>query len=74
MFNTEISARSIKTFDAQFIDVYHTNAAVLGKVQRVGSIDFFVNGGGAPQPGCFPLDFGKAHSYSLRFTLLLGST
>ena len=58
LFQTDIPARKIKTFDAKFIDVYHTNAAVLGIRQRVGSVDFFVNGGTAPQPGCIE-PFGK---------------
>ena len=37
--------------DANYVDVIHTNAGVLGTSQRVGDIDFYPNGG-KHQPGC----------------------
>ncbi|KAK3909245.1 Pancreatic lipase-related protein 2 [Frankliniella fusca] len=37
--------------DADFVDVVHTNAGVLGKVEPTGHVDFYVNGGSL-QPFC----------------------
>lgn len=37
--------------DAKFVDVYHTNAFVQGKVEQCGDVDFYFNGG-IIQPGC----------------------
>lgn len=37
--------------DAKFVDVYHTNAFVQGKVEQCGTTDFYFNGG-ILQPGC----------------------
>lgn len=37
--------------DAKFVDVYHTNAFVQGKVEQCGTADFYFNGG-IIQPGC----------------------
>lgn len=38
--------------DADFVDVYHTNAFIQGKVEESGHVDFYINGG-AIQPGCW---------------------
>ena len=51
-FYTDIPARRIRPLDARFIDAYHTAAGTFGIVKTVGTVDFFVNGGVAPQPGC----------------------
>lgn len=37
--------------DAKFVDVFHTNAFVQGKVEKCGHVDFYFNGG-ILQPGC----------------------
>lgn len=37
--------------DANFVQVIHTNAGILGESAPVGHIDFCVNGG-TMQPGC----------------------
>ncbi|XP_034246770.1 pancreatic triacylglycerol lipase-like [Thrips palmi] len=37
--------------DADFVDVVHTNAGILGKVEPTGHADFYVNGGSV-QPFC----------------------
>ncbi|XP_033305718.1 lipase member H-like [Bombus bifarius] len=38
--------------DAVFVDVFHTNAFIQGKVEMSGHIDFYMNGG-INQPGCW---------------------
>ncbi|XP_014087328.2 pancreatic triacylglycerol lipase [Bactrocera oleae] len=38
--------------DADFVDVIHTCAGILGFKQPIGTVDFYPNGGGAFQPGC----------------------
>ncbi|XP_049303075.1 phospholipase A1 2 isoform X1 [Bactrocera dorsalis] len=38
--------------DADFVDVIHTCAGILGFKQPIGAVDFYPNGGGAFQPGC----------------------
>lgn len=38
--------------DAEFVDVIHSCAGILGFKNPIGHIDFYPNGGGAPQPGC----------------------
>lgn len=37
--------------DAGFVDVIHTSAGVFGKIESLGHIDFYVNGGSL-QPHC----------------------
>lgn len=37
--------------DANFVQVIHTNAGILGESAPIGHIDFCVNGG-TMQPGC----------------------
>ncbi|XP_043270402.1 phospholipase A1-like [Venturia canescens] len=38
--------------DAEFVDVYHTNAFIQGQIKTSGHIDFYMNGG-INQPGCW---------------------
>nr|XP_022905523.1 lipase member H-like [Onthophagus taurus] len=38
--------------DAEFVDVIHTDAGIFGYPRSVGHLDFWPNGGIAPQPGC----------------------
>ncbi|XP_072380344.1 lipase member H-A-like isoform X1 [Diabrotica undecimpunctata] len=38
--------------DADFVDVYHTNTFIQGKVEESGHVDFYINGG-VIQPGCW---------------------
>ncbi|XP_044733591.1 phospholipase A1-like [Chrysoperla carnea] len=38
--------------DAEFVDVFHTNAFIQGKIEPSGHVDFYMNGG-VTQPGCW---------------------
>lgn len=42
--------------DATFVDVIHTDSLRYGYILPLGSIDFYVNGGIGPQPGCYSFD------------------
>jgi lipoprotein lipase len=37
--------------DAHFVDVIHTAGKWVGNEEVIGHVDFFPNGGRAPQPG-----------------------
>ncbi|CAO1409451.1 unnamed protein product [Diamesa hyperborea] len=37
--------------DAEFVDVYHTNALIQGQIAKTGDVDFIMNNG-VIQPGC----------------------
>ncbi|XP_004525105.2 pancreatic triacylglycerol lipase [Ceratitis capitata] len=41
--------------DAEFVDIIHSCAGILGFKKPIGSVDFYPNGGRAPQPGCSEL-------------------
>ncbi|XP_017484001.1 PREDICTED: lipase member I-like [Rhagoletis zephyria] len=41
--------------DAEFVDIIHSCAGILGFQKPIGSVDFYPNGGRAPQPGCSEL-------------------
>ncbi|KAH9632336.1 hypothetical protein HF086_010261 [Spodoptera exigua] len=38
--------------DADFVDIIHTCAGLLGFLTPIGTVDFYPNNGVAPQPGC----------------------
>lgn len=38
--------------DADFVDIIHTSAGLLGFLAPIGHLDFYPNGGIASQPGC----------------------
>lgn len=54
--------------DANFVDVYHTNAFIQGKLEPSGHIDFYMNGG-VNQPGCWENrnPFGCNHHRSAEY-------
>ncbi|XP_043269843.1 uncharacterized protein [Venturia canescens] len=54
--------------DAEFVDVFHTNAFIQGKVETSGHIDFYMNGG-INQPGCWQKQnpFGCNHHRSAAY-------
>lgn len=41
--------------DANIVEVVHTNIGMNGFANAIGTIDFYVNGGGPVQPGCSEL-------------------
>jgi len=51
--------------DAQFVDCIHTAGGSFGYSESIGHVDFYPNGGKAPQPGCGSIkqlataEFGK---------------
>ncbi|XP_017151863.1 phospholipase A1 member A [Drosophila miranda] len=51
LFITSGNADKLDPSDATYVDVYHTNALVQGKLERCGHADFYMNGG-IMQPGC----------------------
>lgn len=52
--------------DAQFVDVIHTDAGVLGELIPRGHVDFYPNRGLPPQPGCHMLDLLTACKTNMR--------
>ncbi|XP_023288828.1 lipase member H-A-like [Orussus abietinus] len=52
LFVTVNNDEKLDAGDARFVDVFHTNAFIQGKVEPSGHIDFYMNGG-VNQPGCW---------------------
>ncbi|KOC69214.1 Lipase member H-A [Habropoda laboriosa] len=52
LFVTVDKDQKLDAGDANFVDVFHTNAFIQGKVEMSGHIDFYMNGG-INQPGCW---------------------
>lgn len=52
LFTFVTSDNRLDETDAEFVDVFHTNAFVQGKIQASGHVDFYMNGG-VTQPGCW---------------------
>ncbi|XP_055839590.1 pancreatic triacylglycerol lipase [Episyrphus balteatus] len=56
--------------DAEFVDVIHSCAGVLGYKEPIGFVDFYPNGGDPPQPGCgqlFQVITGCSHGRSYEY-------
>ncbi|XP_076290869.1 inactive pancreatic lipase-related protein 1-like [Lasioglossum baleicum] len=53
------TGRYLKSGDAQFVDMIHTDKGVLGQMYNSADADFLPNGGHRPQPGCPVLPFEK---------------
>ncbi|KAF7271111.1 hypothetical protein GWI33_015973 [Rhynchophorus ferrugineus] len=51
-FITASTENKLDRTDANFVDVYHTNAFMQGKAEESGHVDFYFNGGSI-QPGCW---------------------
>ena len=62
LFVTVSDDEKLDKSDAKFVDVFHTNAFIQGKVEPSGHIDFYMNGG-INQPGCWQKrnPFGCSH-------------
>ncbi|XP_011300409.1 lipase member H-A-like [Fopius arisanus] len=52
LFITVSKDEKLDSGDGDFVDVFHTNAFIQGKVETSGHIDFYINGG-INQPGCW---------------------
>ncbi|XP_043506350.1 pancreatic triacylglycerol lipase [Frieseomelitta varia] len=52
LFVTVDNDHKLDASDADFVDVFHTNAFIQGQVATSGHIDFYMNGG-INQPGCW---------------------
>ncbi|KAF2881205.1 hypothetical protein ILUMI_24970 [Ignelater luminosus] len=52
LFPLEDLSQRLSKFDANFVDVIHTNGGMFGFPISVGHADFYPNGGGILQPGC----------------------
>ncbi|KAG7199611.1 hypothetical protein KM043_014214 [Ampulex compressa] len=68
LFVTVSNDEKLDAGDAEFVDVFHTNAFVQGKVEPSGHVDFYMNGG-INQPGCWEKrnPFGCDHHRSAQY-------
>ncbi|XP_066601666.1 uncharacterized protein [Prorops nasuta] len=68
LFVTVNKDEKLDAGDADFVDVFHTNAFVQGKLEPSGHIDFYMNGG-INQPGCWEKKnpFGCDHHRSAEY-------
>lgn len=55
-FTTNDPASRLHRNDAEFVDVIHTCAGMLGSEENLGHADFWPNGGSITQPGCNPVN------------------
>ncbi|XP_011178449.2 phospholipase A1 [Zeugodacus cucurbitae] len=56
---------SLKTGDAEFVDIIHTNIGILAKKKPLGDIDFYPGGANSLPPGC--LTASCAHIRSVEY-------
>lgn len=52
VFSDNPALNGLYVEDADVVAVLHTDDLGLGNIGSVGTIDFYANGGLAPQPGC----------------------
>lgn len=68
--DVEKTNQNLDPSDAEFVDIVHTCAGMLGHNKNLGHADFYPNSGKAAQPGCdFASDFVGAcsHGRSYRY-------
>jgi hypothetical protein len=52
-FSYAYSDQRLDKTDARYVDVIHSNRLIQGVIEPLGHADFYINGGGPGQPGCF---------------------
>ncbi|RVE44850.1 hypothetical protein evm_010505 [Chilo suppressalis] len=52
-FSYAYSDQRLDKTDAVYVDVVHSNRLLQGVIEPLGHADFYINGGGPGQPGCF---------------------
>lgn len=52
-FSYAYSGQRLDKTDAAYVDVLHSNRLLQGIIEPLGHSDFYINGGGPNQPGCF---------------------
>ncbi len=64
-----LGPKAINSNDANFVDVIHTDAGMLGAPFNTGTVDFWPNNGRRSQPGCVVLsDIGtRTTSFHFQF-------
>lgn len=64
-FNEGEALSGICRGDAEFVDIIHSNAKVLGKRDPIGDVDFYPNGVVSVQPGCLDPSCSHARAWEL---------
>ncbi|XP_058459589.1 vitellogenin-1-like [Malaya genurostris] len=64
-FNEGEALSGISRGDADFVDIIHSNAKVLGKRDPMGDVDFYPNGVVSVQPGCLNPSCSHARAWEL---------
>ncbi|EDS44107.1 vitellogenin [Culex quinquefasciatus] len=64
-FNEGEALSGICRGDAEFVDIIHSNAKVLGKRDPIGDVDFYPNGVVSVQPGCLNPACSHARAWEL---------
>lgn len=64
-FNEGEALSGISRGDADFVDIIHSNAKVLGKRDPIGDVDFYPNGVVSVQPGCLDPSCSHARAWEL---------
>ncbi|CAH1188049.1 unnamed protein product, partial [Phyllotreta striolata] len=67
------STNHLTKTDADFVDVIHTCAGLLGVSDPIGHADFYPNGGDPPQPGCNILNAAEGCSHGRSWKLFASS-
>lgn len=66
-FYFPINADTLDESDAIFVDVYHSCINFYGTNWEQGNVDFWINKGYHPQPGCGYIDFSCSHTRSYEY-------
>lgn len=61
VFSEDPALNGLYREDADIVAVVHTDDLGLGNIGSVGTIDFYANGGVAPQPGCVGNTTGSSY-------------